>query len=153
MPVIMRSGRAEFPDLDLLASNDADADWHIVQLVPLFIENANGAHPAVLCELPRNRGSAGFRGLQSETSSPCSSTYTPSRHETGKKYRLILSICPTQTPGRPYRLPQLGCRSPPHVAVHRASVRYHVYSVTCRMRLNCADFQRLRANSGIWAAS
>jgi hypothetical protein len=55
---------AEFPNLDLVASNDVDADSHIVQLVPVFIENANGAHPAVLCKLPRNRGSAGFRGLQ-----------------------------------------------------------------------------------------
>jgi hypothetical protein len=64
MPVIMRSGRAEFPDLDLLASNDVDGDWHIIQLVPPFIENANGAHPTLLCELPRNRGSAGFRCLQ-----------------------------------------------------------------------------------------
>jgi hypothetical protein len=60
----MRSGPTEFSNLDLVASNDVDTGWHMVQLVPLFIENANEAHPAVLRELPRNRGSAGFRGLQ-----------------------------------------------------------------------------------------
>jgi hypothetical protein len=64
VPAIMRSGQTEFSNLDLVASNDVDTDWHMVQLASLFIENANGAHPAVLCELPRNRGSAGFRGLQ-----------------------------------------------------------------------------------------
>jgi hypothetical protein len=64
VPAIMRSGRTESPNLDLVVSNEVDADWHIVQLVPLFIENANGAHPTILCEFPRNRSSAGFRGLQ-----------------------------------------------------------------------------------------
>src|SRR5215468_2714329 len=32
----------------------------------------------------------------------------------------------------------------PNVSVDQAPVRHHVYSVTGRMRLNCADFQSLR---------
>ena len=34
----------------------------------------------------------------------------------------------------------------PDVSMDRAPVRHHVYSVTGRVRFDCADFQRLRAH-------
>jgi hypothetical protein len=60
-------------DLDLVDSSDVGTYRHAAPFVPLFIGDTNPAFyvvATVLCNLPRKRGSVGFRAFQVRETPP-----------------------------------------------------------------------------------